>query len=369
MSNLKEKLIFEKSTLNFQILNGIADLIRVIDASNNVVFVNRSMEKLLGGNENFMYCSLDNLENSLCNTEITQRSLRTGEIIQREEKFNGKYYSVKCSPILDSNRNIIGVVEVFRNITLEKYLQLQITEKNKSMTMEMKHARAIQQNLLPEKGFVGNLKLDFFYKPKERLSGDIFDVFEIDENNIGMYISDSVGHGFAASMMTMFIRQTTINISKKKLINPALTLMEISNRFQELGLEVSDYFTMFYAVYNRSEDKIKFSNAGHNCPPIFFNNSEIVKPEVPGLPISLLSQDYKYENKTIDFHCSDKLLLYTDGILESKNYDGEEFGIERLIDFLINNEIDYIKTLDKEIERFNWADQADDMSALLIEAY
>ena len=79
------------------------------------------------------------------------------------------------------------------------------------MSKDLGFAKHIQEKILPPKGVIDNLHIDYIYKPSEMLSGDIFDVFHIDEDHIGIYISDVSGHGVAAAMMTMFIRQTEIH--------------------------------------------------------------------------------------------------------------------------------------------------------------
>ncbi len=80
------------------------------------------------------------------------------------------------------------------------------------------------------------------------LSGDMFDVYYINEDNIGIYICDVVGHGVTASMMTMFVRQTMRAI-KDDILSPSTALKELHKRFVSLDLGSDKYFTIFYAIY------------------------------------------------------------------------------------------------------------------------
>lgn len=360
------KNYYEKTKLNYQILNGIADLVRVIDTNNSVVFVNKAMEETLGYNVEAKCCNFDK---SFLKSDITRRTLETGEIIQREENLDGKSYSVKCSPIIGARGEIIGAVEVFRNTTYEKKLQREIINRNKQMTVEMIQASKIQKALLPEKGFLANLELDYIYSPSDMLSGDMFDVFKINNDNIGIYVADVVGHGFASSMVTMFIRILIRNLSVVKLLNPSRTLGEVNKRFSLLNLDIEIYFTFFYGVYNKKTGKFIFSNAGHFPSPLLFDGENLVNLETTGFPISRFFSGVEYENYYINLDCSNKILFMTDGITEAENREKEPFGTEIIGRVLRENSVDELKTINNELMNFLYADQKDDMTALLIKVW
>ncbi|WP_245544179.1 PAS domain-containing protein [Peptoniphilus timonensis] len=148
--------------IDFQVLDAIADLVRVLDYNEKVVFVNKAMEDLLGYDPNKKVCILGE---DLFDPEITKRALMSGEVIQREENIGSMVFSVKCSPIISKSGEILGVVEVFRNVTMARKLQKEIIDKNRFMTDETMAASLIQKKVLPEKGFIKNLKVNYLYKP------------------------------------------------------------------------------------------------------------------------------------------------------------------------------------------------------------
>lgn len=349
--------------INHIVLNGIADLVRVIDKDNNVIFVNSAMKEFFGADETTMTCEPG--DGFFCNVSVAQRSFRTGEIIQREEYIKGNYYSVKCSPVHSETGQIVGVVEVFRNVTMEKKLQGQIINKNKELTFEMLDAQKIQKSLIPEKGFFKNLKLDYFYSPSNILSGDLFNVFEINEDNMGIYIADVMGHGFKSSLITMFISLLFKNISTKTLLSPSRTLEEIKSRFSSLNIDPGIYFTCFYGVYNRKKDNFLFSNAGHNPCPILTRDRNSYELISRGFPISGIFDHINYEENSVDLFCGDKLLFMTDGIVETVNKNREPFGLERIADILNENSIDEINVIKEELELYKYRDQQDDITCVL----
>lgn len=357
---------YEDSKLNYQILNGIADLVRVLDTDNRVVFENRAMAEALGQDEGNLTC---HISDSILKSEITKRTLETGEIIQREEIIDGKAFSVKCSPIVGSHKEIIGVVEVFRNTTYEKMLQKEIIEKNKSMTREMVQASKIQHSLLPDRGFLDNLQFDYTFNPSDVLSGDMFDIFKINNDNIGIYIADAVGHGFASSMITMFIKILVRNLSLSKLLTPSKTLAEVSKRFAKMNLDIEVYFALFYGVYNKKTGKFTFANAGHCPSPVIFNGENIISLETSGFPISRFFMNPTYEDYYVNLFCSDKILFMTDGITEAEDKEKEPFGTEKICEILKKNNVDELKIINEELQKFVWDAQKDDMTALLVKVW
>lgn len=357
------------SGLNFQILDGIVDLVRVLNKDNEVVYVNKAMKDTLGYDVDNFLCNIDDRTAiNILNTKITKRTLETGEIIQREETIQDKLFSVKCSPI-KRDEEIIGVVEVFRNISQERKLISEIVEKNKSLLVEMNHARKIQTSLLPEKGFIGNLNINYIYRPQDLLSGDMFDIFEIDENNLGIYIADTVGHGFASSMITMFIRIVLRNLSQEKKYKPAKLLADVWRRYINLGLDLELYFTCFYGVYNKKTRVLTYANAGHSPCPILVQGNEVKHLEVSGYPIAKIFDKVEYKDYEIKLNTGDKILFMTDGVSETTNRANEPFGIKRVEEILINNETDELEKLKDAIYKYMAGEQKDDISALLIKVW
>ena len=358
-------LKLNKGMLNTQILDGIADMIRIVNSENEIVYFNDAMEDLFMGQSDKLWCSFDGSKDpdSFCDMTISQRCLATGQVIQREESIGEHYYSVKTNPIRGEDGEIIGAIEVFRNKSLEKKLQIELIEKNKSMTEEMNSAQNIQRALLPKRGYINRIMVDYFFIPADVLSGDIFDIYEFDKEHTAIYIADTVGHGFSSSMTTMFISQTMRNMPKSIQRDPAKTLNELSRRFKDLMLGIELYFTIFYAVYNRKTRELVYCNAGHNCPPLLKKNGKCIQPiELSGYPISRLFKDVHYENYKMSLKKGTEILFYTDGVIECRNRKQEEFGLEKLKALFLEKGEDFLESLIEEINLFVQGDYLDDMT-------
>lgn len=364
----RDQVDIEYGRLNFHVLESMGDWVRIIDKEGYVVYTNKSMKEALGRDIIGKKCHEAIGKEEACNSCINEKSIATGQIMQKEETIDGQMYSVKSSPVKNSNDEIIATVEVFRNITRERKLELELIKKNKKMNDDLEFSKRLQERILPKEERIGNLELDYIYKPSETLSGDMFDIYRIDEENIGIYISDVVGNGVSASLMTMFVRQT-MRFIKEDPEKPSDILEELHKRFLSLGLEAEYYFTIFFGVFNIETKKFKYVNAGHNCMPVRYNLKEgkIDAIENKGYPISSLLKEISFEEKSIQIEKNDKLLFYTDGVTEARDYSGREFGLDRLIEVIKRDTENVLKTIEKTVSKYTFGEIADDFALLLLE--
>lgn len=352
--------------LTYDILDGMVDWVRVIDKNGIVIYANKPMEEGVGKSIVGSKCYTALGKCCACRRCITQTTIATGVSTEKEEVVGDRIFAVKSSPVKDVDGNIYASVEVFRDVTRERKLEAEILRKNEKMSKDLCFARTLQNKILPRKGIYGNIKIDYMYHPSEMLSGDMFDVFKIDEEHIGIYISDVVGHGVTASMMTMFIRQT-VRAIKSDVLSPSEVLKELHKRFLDLNLEDDKYFTIFYGVINMKNKIFRYSNGGHNSIPILHGKNDIALLEAKGYPICYLFDDISYDEKEIVLNTGDKLLFYTDGIIETKNQTGELFGLERLTDIVKNSSDSLISAIEGSINHFKSSDQEDDFAILTME--
>lgn len=352
---------------NFAILDNVADLIRIIDTNNEIIYCNTDvLDNVSPVVHERKYCGI-NCEYAKDGHCISGENTGNARVTEKEEIIDGKFFSMKASPVFDANGKVIASVEVFRDMTKERQLEAALIEKNKVMESDLLFAKLIQTRILPNKGKFGNVTLDYLYRPSQLLSGDIFDIIEIDGDNVGIYIGDVSGHGIAASMMTVFIRQTMQDIAYNSL-SPSAVLSELHLRFKELQLEADRYFTMFYGIYNIVEMEFTYANAGHNSIPLLFDkNSNVTMLENYGYPISNLLPDLKFDEKKIKLYPGESLLMYTDGLIEAKNEKGEVYGEDRVKQVIINSKGNLIRDLERDYNGFTTNEQVDDIAILVMD--
>lgn len=339
-----------------KLLDTMTDLIRVVDKDNRVVYYNHAMKQVLEKNEKKASVHDD--------LRMTARCLGSGENIQRETYIGKTYYSVKTNPIRSEDGEIVGAIEVFRDKSLEKRLQVELIEKNRALIEEQISASAVQRALLPKRGYDRYFYRDYFYRPAEILSGDFFDIIEIDEDRTAIYMADAVGHGFASSMATLFISQTMRNMDPEILMDPTVAMMELVHRFRELNPPDTMYFTMFLGVYSKKTRKFTYANAGHDCPPLLKRQGYVRLLINSGFPVSQLVEATFYECRSVYLQKGDELLFYTDGITECRSRGRKQYGVDALRDLFSKIGDDPLAEIHRALSKFIYEDIVDDMTCL-----
>ncbi|MEG6614796.1 SpoIIE family protein phosphatase [Pseudoclostridium thermosuccinogenes] len=336
LENVKDSIenIKIDSTFINDIINGIYDWVRVIDRDNNIIYMNKAMREAFKNYRPGDKCYKVVCKDYPCENCISRKAVFEGETQKKEEIIGGRIFSVMSSPVKNSKGEIIAVVEVLHDITEIKNMQNKIIQQNKKLMDDLKIAKKMQCNFLPKHLPEDKIDFSFIYKPCETLGGDFLDIFKIDDDHVGLYIADVSGHGVSASMLTMFLR-STIN---KSMPSPAQTLKNLYTDFNRSGFDSDMYITVFYAIIDLKNRRMIFSNAGHNVPPVVFNKNRFELLRVPGIPISNWMDEPTYEDRVIDLQKGDRLFFSTDGIVEIRNKDGEQFGKERLLNILLNDD-------------------------------
>lgn len=371
--SINQKMFTDKYS-NFQfiidVIDSMCDWVRVLDRDNNIIFLNKAMADALVYHDSGQKCYKLIGRESPCENCISRKSVFDGHPHEKEERINGRIFSVMSSPVKNGNGDVIAVVEVLRDITQVKLLQKKIVEQNNILQKNLEMAKKLQYNLLPDKFSDSRIDFSFFYKPCEMLGGDFFDIFEMDENHIGLYIADVSGHGTLASMLTIFLR-SSIN---RNMLSPSAVLNELYREFNFSNFDSGMYITVFYAIINLENRKIIYSNAGHGASPVVFNKERFELLRVPGVPISNWVDKPCYIDKSVNFDIGDKFFLYTDGLVELKNNEKEQFGEERLLKMLLSSTLSSSETIARISDtaaKFSSGDKnfklCDDITMALIE--
>lgn len=315
------------------IVNGMLDWVRVIDRDDNVLYMNRAMSESLGRSTDAKKCYEALGRSKPCENCTSRRAVFNGTPYEKEEQVDGKCFSVMSSPLRNSDGEIVAVVEVLRDTTHIKQLYKDMEEQNKILKQEIEMARKLQASLLPSPPADPHLDFSMLFMPCETLGGDFIDTFYIDDSHLGVYLADVSGHGIPASLLTIFLRSSL----NKKLLSPAKALEELYHEFTHSKLDHEMYITIFYAIIDLENKTMKYSNAGLNVVPVVYSETRFELLRLPGIPISNWMKKPGYTDGAIDLHSGDKLFLYSDGILELRNKQNEQYGEDRLLEILLNS--------------------------------
>ena len=219
------------------------------------------------------------------------------------------------------------------------FLALQVDKQR--LDLDLALASDVQQMLLPRfMPAVPGLDIDARYLAAQKVSGDLYDVFKLGFDRVGVAVADVSGKGISASLL-MAICRTTLRQIAPLHTSPARVLAEL-NRTLASDMVEGMYITMTYAVVDAGRNLVTVARAGHELPLLSRRDalagqfiSEFIGSE--GMPIGLVDAEFfdaAIEDKTLEFTPGSTLVLYTDGLTEAPNVDGKEFGGTRLADAL-----------------------------------
>ena len=206
-----------------------------------------------------------------------------------------------------------------------------LKEAHRQIDHEISVVAGIQLSLLPhELPNIPNFDLAIHYEAAERAGGDYYDFFELPSGKWGILIADVSGHGPSAAVLmaiTHSIAHTNPNMSD----DPAEMFDYINEHLVQRYTSVTKTFvTAFYAIYDPETHMMTYSSAGHDSPFILHTSDcSFEIPETTGdMPLGI-KKDEPYHTKQFQLTPGDFLILFTDGIFEARNPQGELFGMDR----------------------------------------
>ncbi len=194
---------------------------------------------------------------------------------------------------------------------------------------ELRAAQVFQQSLLPDRtASLNGFQLSFLYEPCVELGGDFCDYILRDGLPGAMLVSDVSGHGASSAMITGMVKQA-FHASLQDDLAPVAVLGRISaaSRLFPDG----KYVTATAVRFRPASTVVEYANAGHPPGLLFRGDGSIVPLESSGPIIHPALPQWQCEQRVVDMESGDQLLLYTDGLTEAQNGDGDEFGFERLV--------------------------------------
>jgi phosphoserine phosphatase RsbU/P len=209
-----------------------------------------------------------------------------------------------------------------------------MANEKKRLDHDLEIARDIQRILLPsEAPAINGFQISGINAPARQVSGDYFDYIQVDEERLGVAIADVSGKGVPASLI-MAICRSVLRAEAARNPSPADVLRKV-NRQLYPDIKEDMFISMAYLILNHHRNEVTLARAGHDAPLLYQHQAEIVKPiKSPGMVVGIDSGNV-FDRLTTDFAVplehDDCLVLYTDGVTETLNAEGDEFGLERMM--------------------------------------
>lgn len=216
----------------------------------------------------------------------------------------------------------------------------ELKEYQTKISRELKQAQQLQSILLSAGTDIKkNLPIAACYHPHHNVSGDFYWIFELAPHLIGILIGDVSGKGPAAALLTGYIIGEIKGLLKQEETtwHPETFLTTLSDSIYEQNQFSDFYATAWYGIFNILDKKLICCNAGHPSPYLITDETITKINDLPGVPLGLLSvKDAvgKYEKKEFDLKLHNRMLIFTDGLTEQRQLEGDFVPESWLIDAL-----------------------------------
>ena len=210
--------------------------------------------------------------------------------------------------------------------------------KNQHLVLqsELNQAAKYISSLLPSP-LTDKIKIEQHFLPSIQLGGDIFDYYWLDEHHLVMYLLDVAGHGVRPALLSVSIRNIlrAQSLYNTNFYEPWTVLTEL-NRIFQMDEKGNDYFTIWYGVYNEENRELAYSCAAHPPAILLASHSNQITTEqlsTENIAIGMLPE-FDFEQEYIQIKPGSTLYIFSDGVYEIPQSDGNIWGLDAFVDTL-----------------------------------
>ncbi|MBN9416649.1 MAG: serine/threonine-protein phosphatase [Candidatus Eremiobacteraeota bacterium] len=255
----------------------------------------------------------------------------------------------------------------FGLVTLDRYGAIKRLQARMAGDVEL--ARRLQLALMQNRFELGTVALRGKVNQTLEVGGDFYYFRPFGQKYVVFCLGDVMGKGISASLLMALVMGFMFEWGKKS-PSPSFVLRKLNQRLIQWNQEQSTFVTMFYAVYDEEEGRLHFANAGHPAGLLLRGDGSVDELEGTGIPLGVMDDSEWGENQT-SIAPGERLLMYSDGLLEARNENGEDYGMERLTASLrATQKLPLEKALERvesDVRRFCQGRLSDDLAILVME--
>ena len=263
---------------------------------------------------------------------------------------------------------LVGVDEVNRGIEGQRRRIAEKLESERRAAQELEIAKQVQARLFPQRlPPMETLEYAGCCIQARQVGGDYHDFLDLGPGRFGLVIADISGKGIAAALLMANLQANLRSQCAIAFDEPERLLRSVNQLFFENTNE-SAYATLFFAEYEDKMRRLRYANCGHLPALLLRHDGAVERLDSTGTVVGLFREwDCSMTERRL--LAGDTLVLYTDGITESFNDEGEEFGEGRLIEALQRHRglpaQDMITSIVDEVQRFSPQEQHDDITLIV----
>jgi len=270
---------------------------------------------------------------------------------------------------LDGNQfSLVGFDNVSRAIEAQRAELAEKQEAERRAAQELEIARQVQARLFPQAlAPFGKLEYAGVCIQARRVGGDYYDFLNLGRERLGLVVGDIAGKGIAAALLMANLQANVRSQCALAVDHPRRFLESVNQAFFENTIE-SAYATLFFAEFDSETRRLRYANCGHLPALVLRNNGTLERLDATCTVLGLFA-DWTCSVAETTLMPGDTLALYTDGVTESFNEEGEEFGLKNLMESLRrHHDLRPQRLLDsmlEDVRRFSTPEQHDDITLLI----
>jgi serine phosphatase RsbU (regulator of sigma subunit) len=270
---------------------------------------------------------------------------------------------------LDGNSfSLIEFDEATRTLEAERRAQAAKLQAERQAAHDLAIAKQVQTRLFPQRQpLIRTLAYAGTCHPARTVGGDYYDFLDLGNQRLGLVVADIVGKGIGAALLMANLQAALRSQSATAWEQPERFLRSVNQLLYENTTE-GDYASLFFAEYDDETRRLRYSNCGHPPALLLRGDDGLERLGATCTVVGLFDKwDCTLEER--ELAPGDTILLYTDGVTEAVNDDGEEFGEERLLDAARQHSRlslpDLLTAISDQARRFSPHEQADDITLIV----
>ena len=278
----------------------------------------------------------------------------SGALYTQDDLSNLRFLAVQAAALLESRR-------LYQESLARKQLET-----------ELAVAQEIQAHLLPPEPLVlPGVRVCGRMDSCREVGGDYFDYFALNHQTIGFAIADVAGKGIPAALLMTSLR-VTFRSEAAHSRHPEQVVRRLNHAVDNMTTG-GQFVSFFYGIYSLNDRCLNYCNAGMNPPLLFRRRRQFLESLKKGGPVLGVSRDHRFRAGTLRLDEGDLLLLYTDGLTEEVNAEGEFFDVDRLIATVqvnIESPIEQLReTIFSTVSDFGGPERSDDRTIILLQTH
>jgi len=209
----------------------------------------------------------------------------------------------------------------------KQVLHARLRDAYRQLQKDLEAAAVIQGAMLPPPARIGDVQFRGLYRPSSHIAGDTYNILRRTDGGIGFFQVDVAGHGAAAAL---------VSVACHHALSQAILTRNQGTRLDEIAAQINDdwpddlpYFTMILGEIDLRSRRASLVQAGHPSPLVIRSNGTVEPIGEGGLPVGII-RAATYETLDFVFEPGDRILIYSDGLIEAENPQGEQFSEARL---------------------------------------